>query len=88
MENRLNTDKKYLPVCYVVNTWDAKTDALTASSSFRHTWKRVGNFDLPATVTVVTAAPGVAREGPPDLAVTTGKQSAKSLKLTGHELLK
>jgi hypothetical protein len=75
MANRLNAEKKYLPVSYVVNSWDGKTDALASSSSFHHTWKRVGAFDLPATVTVVTARPA-------------GKQSARSLKLSAHELLK
>jgi hypothetical protein len=87
MENRLNKDKKYLPVCYVVNSWDGKTDALTSSATYHHTWKHVGDFDLPAKLTVVTATPGTSREGAPDLALPAG-QSARSFKLAGHELLK
>jgi len=42
MENRANEDKKYLPVCYVVNSWDGKTEALSGSSTYHHTWERVG----------------------------------------------
>jgi hypothetical protein len=73
-ENRLNEEKKYLPVSYVVNSWDGKADALTSSASYHHTWERVGGFDLPATVTVVTAK--------------AGGQTARRLKLSGWELLK
>jgi hypothetical protein len=81
MENRLNEEKKYLPVCYVVNTWDLKTEALKSSATHHHTWERVGRFDLPVSLTVVTArtaGPG----GRPE-----GKLEARSLKLSGHELL-
>jgi hypothetical protein len=72
MENRLNEEKKFLPACYVVNTWDGKTNALKSSQTFHQTWQRVGAFDLPLTVTVVTAA--------------AGKQEARSLKLTDRKL--
>ncbi len=74
MENRLTAEKKFLPVSYVVNTWDAKTDALRSSDTFHHTWKRVGKFDLPETVDVVTA--------------TAGKLEARSMRLTHLELAK
>ena len=72
MENRFNEEKKILPACYVVNTWDGKTNALKSSQTFHQTWQRVGAFDLPATVTVVTA--------------TAGKQEARSLRLTDCKL--
>jgi hypothetical protein len=72
MENRPNDEKKFLPACYVVNTWDGKTNALKSSQTFHQTWQRVGAFDLPATVTVVTA--------------TAGKQEARGLKLTDCKL--
>jgi hypothetical protein len=75
MENRLNKEKKFLPVSYVVNSWDGK-DALTSSASYHHTWDRVGAFDLPETLLVVTARSGAQQEG------------ARSLKLFKHELLK
>jgi hypothetical protein len=78
MENRLNEEKLFLPVSYVVNTWDMKTEALRSSSTFHHTWQRVGKFDLPATVTLVTATP--AAEGKP------GKLEARSLKLSNIKL--
>jgi hypothetical protein len=72
MENRFNEEKKILPACYVVNTWDGKTNALKSSQTFHQTWQRVGAFDLPLTVTVVTA--------------TAGKQEARSLKLSDWKL--
>jgi hypothetical protein len=77
MENKLNKEKKYLPACYVVNTWDGKTDALTSSAAYHQTWKRIGDYDLPSTLTIVMAT-GSAGSG----------QSARSLKLTTHDLLK
>jgi hypothetical protein len=77
MENKLNKEKKYLPSCYVVNTWDGKTDALSSSAAYHHTWKRVGDYDLPSTLTVVTTTAGSA-----------SGQSARSLRLTTHDLLK
>jgi hypothetical protein len=87
-ENRLNADKKYLPVSYVVNSWETKTEALKSSATFHHTWERVGNFDLPSTVLVVTAKRGVPQEGAPDLHLPAGGQTASSLKLSKYELLK
>jgi hypothetical protein len=75
MENRLNKEKKFLPVSYVVASWDGK-DALTSSASYHHTWERVGEFDLPATLLVVTARTGASQDG------------ARSVKLSKHELLK
>ncbi len=77
MENKLNKEKKYLPACYIVNTWDGKSDALTSSAAYHQTWKRIGDFDLPSTLTVVTTQ-----------ASAGGGQAARSLKLTTHDLLK
>lgn len=57
LENQWNADKKHLPISYVVNTWDTKTNALKSSMSFHHTWTRMGDFDLPATLLTVTATP-------------------------------
>jgi hypothetical protein len=56
LENRLNQEKKYLPVSYVVNTWKT-SGGLESSVSHHHTWERVGRYDLPREVTVVTARP-------------------------------
>jgi hypothetical protein len=72
LENRLTADKKFLPVSYVVNTWDLKTDALKSSEAHHQTWERVGAFDLPHTALVVTA--------------TAGKQEARRLTLSNWKL--
>jgi hypothetical protein len=56
LENRLNEEKKFLPVSYVVNTWKAG-GGLESSVSHHHTWERVGRYDLPRQVTMVTATP-------------------------------
>jgi hypothetical protein len=72
LENRLTADKKFLPVSYVVNYWDLKTDTLTKSEAHHQTFQRVGAFDLPHTALVVTATPG--------------KQEARSLTLTNWKL--
>jgi hypothetical protein len=72
MENRVTKEKKFLPTCYVVNTWDAKTDALTSSETHHQTWQRVGAFDLPKETVVVKA--------------TGGKLEARSIKLSKIQL--
>jgi hypothetical protein len=58
MENLLTQDKKFLPACYVVNTWDAKTDTLTSSETHHQTWQHVGAFDLPKETLAVKATAG------------------------------
>ena len=73
MENEVNKEGKFLPACFVVNTWDAKTNALTSSETHHQTWKRVGAFDLPESLLVVTAT-------------ADGKQEARSLKLSNFQL--
>ena len=83
-ENKLNKEKKYLPDSYVVNSWD-KTGALSSSAAYHQTWKRVGDFDLPASVTIVTTKPDTPSA---DGSAPTGGQSTRSLKLTVHDLLK
>ena len=56
MENLLTAEKKFLPVFYVVNTWDAKTNALTSSETHYQIWQRIGAFDLPKQTLTVKAA--------------------------------
>jgi uncharacterized GH25 family protein len=73
LENRLNVEKKFLPVSYVVNTWDAKTDALKSSAAHHDTWERVGKYDLPRMLMVVNTV--------------DGKQQARHLKLANWQLL-
>jgi hypothetical protein len=73
MENKLNAEKQFLPSCYVVNTWDLKTDVLKSSETHHQAWTRLDKFDLPLGVTVVTA--------------TNGKLEARGIKLSNHKLL-
>ena len=72
MENVLTKEKKFLPACYVVNTWDAKTEALTSSETHHQTWQRVGAFDLPKETLAVKA--------------TAGKLESRSIKLSNVHL--
>jgi hypothetical protein len=72
LENRLSAEKKFLPACYVVNTWDLKTNALKSSVTHHQTWERLGAFDLPRAVTTVSA--------------TSGGQEGRSIKLSNHRL--
>ncbi len=73
LENKLNEDKQYLPVAFVVNYWDLKGEALRRSEAHHQSWARVGKFDLPAVLLVVTATPT--------------KQEARSIKMSNHKLL-
>jgi uncharacterized GH25 family protein len=74
MQNRLNAEKKFLPAHYVVNYWDTKSGAVKKSVTHFNTFKRVGNFDLPAKVMVVTAE--------------EGKQVTRTITLSEHSLNK
>jgi hypothetical protein len=58
LENRLNAEKQFLPVAYVVHAWDLSSKVLRSSTTHHHTWQRLGKFDLPETMLVVTATPG------------------------------
>src|SRR5262249_30295621 len=84
LENRTNAEGKFLPVSYVVNTWDNKTGALQRSEAHFQSWQRVGAFDLPATTRVVTAtAEARGSNSPP-----TAKDGldTRSLTLSQHKL--
>ena len=73
VENEVNKEGEFLPDCFVVNTWDVKSNALASSETHHQTWKRVGVFDLPESILVVTAK-------------DDGKQEARSLKLSNLQL--
>jgi hypothetical protein len=79
-ENRTNAEGKFLPISYVVNFWDAKTGQLQRSEAHFQSWTRVGPYDLPATVRVVTASSESAADKVPPL-------SARSLTLSNLKLL-
>src|SRR5262249_36169320 len=69
LNNDLTPEKKFLPTAYVVNTWNNDSNQLVSSVSFFHTWKRVGQWDLPAQLMVVTAR-GAASGGGDSVAAT------------------
>jgi hypothetical protein len=71
LQTSLNEEGKYLPGSFVVHYWDAVSGDLRKTDAFTHVWKRVGNFDLPATTRVVS---------------TSRQVSVKSLTLSRHEL--
>ncbi|MCI0465361.1 MAG: DUF3386 family protein [Gemmataceae bacterium] len=75
LENQVTAEKKFLPVSYVVNTWDLKSGALRSSAAFHDTWQRVGAFDLPATILVVTGTAPSALD-------------ARTIRLSNHKLLR
>ncbi len=58
LDNMWTKEKQCLPLAYVVNTWDVKSGQLRSSSAHHDTWTRLGDFDLPVTIGVVTATPG------------------------------
>lgn len=74
LENDLNADKKYLPRSYTVHYWDAKTGNLQRTESIQNRWVRVGAFDLPTQLTVVTSS--------------AAGQSVKTMTLMQHQLNK
>jgi hypothetical protein len=58
LKNIETKDKKFLPASFVVNTWDAKTDALTSSEAHHQTWQHVGAYELPKETLTVKASAG------------------------------
>ncbi|MHB1424335.1 MAG: DUF3386 family protein [Gemmataceae bacterium] len=74
IENVLSKEDKFLPASYVVNTWDAKTNALTSSETRHQTWQRVGAFELPKESLSIKAS--------------SGKLETRCLKLSKIQLLK
>ena len=82
LHNYETPNKKFLPASYVVNTWASKGGQLVSSSSHHHTWTKVGQYDLPASLLIANAAP----EGD-DSASSHHVLDSWSLHLSGHELL-
>jgi hypothetical protein len=70
----LNPEKKHLPAVVAVHAWNTHTQELENTATYLLTWKRVGGFDLPATVRVHSAGAND-RESP-----------FVELKLTNHRL--
>jgi uncharacterized GH25 family protein len=86
LHNYVTTDKKYLPASYVVNTW-GEGDKLASSTAFHQTWQRVGAFDLPETLLVVTTARAGATGARPAGSLPQ-TLDARSLRLSNHKLAK
>jgi hypothetical protein len=85
LHNYVTAEKKYLPASYVVNTWatsDKGNETLRSSTAFHQTWHRVGAYDLPGTLLVVTAT-GAAQAG-----ATPRTLDSHSLRLANHKLAK
>jgi hypothetical protein len=72
LKNIVTKENKFLPASYVVNTWDAKTDALRSSEAHHQTWQRMGAYDLPKETLSVKAV--------------ANKQEARSLQLSNIRL--
>jgi hypothetical protein len=74
LDNDLNTDKKFLPRSYTVQYWNAANGQLQRSETIQNRWTRLGSWDLPTQLTVLTAS--------------AAGQGVKSMTLSGHRLLK
>ena len=87
-KNYTTPEKKFLPAAYVVNMWNNHTNQLISSTTHYNQWKRVGGYDLPAHVMIVTAkttdAPTANTGGK---AVPSTTLSALTITLSNHRLL-
>lgn len=83
LENRPNAEGKFLSVSFVVNYWNADSPStqLLKSETNHQSWKRIGKFDLPATVLVVTAGTEGSKEK-----TMVRSYSTRSLTLSNHQL--
>jgi Protein of unknown function (DUF3386) len=50
----LTKEKQYLPASYVVDSWDPKSGQLVSSVAEHATWQRIGAFDMPRTLLIVS----------------------------------
>jgi hypothetical protein len=74
LDNDLNADKKFLPRSYTVHYWNAQTGVLQRAETIQNRWTRLGSWDLPTQLTVVTS--------------TASGQGVKTMTLGQHRLLK
>jgi hypothetical protein len=58
LKTERNADNKHLPVVLVSHRWNTRTLELEASETTLLAWRRVGDFDLPATIQVISAGSG------------------------------
>ena len=83
LESIANAEGKLLTTSFVVDYWHLDTGELVRSDATSQTWKRVGQFDLPAVTRIVTAA----REKKAESDRKEEGYTAKSLALSSHKLL-
>jgi hypothetical protein len=57
LDNKQNDDGKFLPHSYVVQYWNAETGELLRTQTFQNRWQRLGQFDLPTSLTMTEAGP-------------------------------
>ncbi len=55
LHNLVTKDKQFLPVSYVVDSWDPKTGQLVSSIAEHGTWERIGAFEMPRSLLIVTS---------------------------------
>jgi hypothetical protein len=72
-ENDVNADKKFLPRSYTVHYWNAQKGDLQRAETIQNRWTRLGAWDLPTQLTVVTSS--------------AAGQGVKTMTLSQHRLL-
>lgn len=50
-----NEEGNYMPSVFTVSFWNKKTGEVHSTHTYTHTWQRVGPYDLPETLTIVSA---------------------------------
>ena len=55
LKTERNPDNKHLPAVQVLHVWNTQTRELESTETRLLTWRRVGDFDLPATIQVLSA---------------------------------
>ena len=73
VENDVNADKKFLPRSYTVDYWNSQKGELQRAETIQNRWTRLGSWDLPTQLTVVTAS--------------AAGQGVKTMALSQHRLL-
>jgi hypothetical protein len=73
LENDLNADKKFLPRTYSLQYWNSLNGELQRAETIQNRWTRLGSWDLPTQLTVVTSS--------------SSGQGVKTMTLSQHRLL-
>ncbi len=55
MNIKRNDEGKYLPNVFTVSFWDKKSGNVLSTHTYLQTWQRVGSFDLPEELIIVSA---------------------------------